>query len=53
MSYVVFTDGCSNLPGDLIRRFDIQLLPCSYVLDGDPGVFEGNIDEFDTHAYLN
>lgn len=51
MSYVVFTDGCSNLPGDLIHRFDIQLLPCSYVLDGEPGVFEGNIDEFDTHAY--
>ena len=51
MSYVVFTDGCSNLPGDLIHRFDIHLLPCSYVLDGELGVFEGNIDEFDTHAY--
>lgn len=53
MSYVVFTDACSNLPGDLIRRFDIHLLPCSYVLDEEPGVFEGNIDEFDTHAYYD
>ena len=48
-----FTDACSNLPGDLIRRFDIHLLPCSYVLDEEPGVFEGNIDEFDTHAYYD
>jgi len=53
MPYVVFTDACSNLPGDLIRRFDIHLLPCSYVLDEEPGVFEGNIDEFDTHAYYD
>ena len=53
MPYVVFTDACSNLPGDLIRRFDIHLLPCNYVLDEEPGVFEGNIDEFDTHAYYD
>lgn len=53
MPYVVFTDACSNLPGDLIRRFDIHLLPCNYVLDEEPGVFEGNIDEFDTYAYYD
>ena len=53
MPYVVFTDACSNLPGDLIRRFDIHLLPCNYVLDEEPGVFEGNIDEFETHAYYD
>lgn len=53
MSYVVFTDGCSNLPGELIRRFDIHVLPCSYVMDGEPGVFEGDIDAFDTHAYYD
>lgn len=51
MAYAVFTDGCSNLPGDLIRRFDIRVLPCSYVMDGEPGVYEGDIDAFDTHAY--
>lgn len=51
MSYVVFTDGCSNLPGDLINRFDIHVLPCSYVMDGEPGVYEGDIDTFDTHTY--
>ena len=51
MSYTVFTDGCSNLPGDLIERFQIEVLPCSYVMDGEPGLYEGNIDAFDTHTY--
>lgn len=51
MSFTVFTDGCSNLPGRLLRELDIQVLPCSYVLDGEPGVFTGDIDAFDTHGY--
>ena len=51
MSYAVFTDACSNLPGHLIQRFDIHVLPCSYLMDGEPGVYEGDIDAFDSHAY--
>ena len=51
MSYTVFTDGCSNLPGNLIERFQIKVLPCNYVMDGEPGVYEGDIDAFDTHTY--
>ena len=51
MSYEVFTDGCSNLPGDLINRFNIRVLPCSYVMDGVQEVYEGDIDAFDSHAY--
>jgi len=53
MSYTVFTDGCSNLPGSLLRSLDIRVLPCSYVLDGVPGVYEGDIDAFDTHVYYD
>ena len=53
MSYIVFTDGCSNLPGDLLRKLDIHVLPCSYTLDGEPGVFDGDLDAFDSHAYYN
>ena len=53
MSFTVFTDGCSNLPGHLLASLDIQVLPCSYVLDGIPGTYEGDIDSFDTHAYYN
>ena len=51
MSYTVFTDGCSNLPGQLIERFQIHVLPCSYTMDGEPGVYEGDIDAFDSHGY--
>ncbi len=53
MSYTIFTDGCSNLPGELIKRFDICMLPCNYVMDGEPGVYKGDIDAFDTHAYYD
>ncbi len=51
MSYTIFTDGCSNLPGHLLTSLDIRVLPCSYVLDGEPGIFRGDIDGFDTHGY--
>ena len=53
MSYTVFTDGCSNLPGNLLRELQIRVLPCSYTLDGEPGVFDGDLDTFDTHAYYD
>lgn len=53
MSYAVFTDGCSNLPGYILKELDIQVLPCHYVLDGEPGLFEGDIDGFDTHGYYD
>ncbi len=51
MSFAVFTDGCSNLPGRVLKALDIRVLPCSYTLDDVPGVFQGDIDSFDTHTY--
>lgn len=51
MSFSIFTDGCSNLPGYLIHSLNIRVLPCSYILDGEPGTFLGDIDGFDSHAY--
>ncbi len=53
MSFTIFTDGCSNLPGYLLDSLQIQVLPCSYILDGEPGVFLGDIDGFDTHTYYD
>ncbi len=53
MAFTVFTDGCSNLPGHMLKGLDIRVLPCSYVLDGEPGVFAGNIDDFDAHGYYD
>ena len=53
MPFTVFTDGCSNLPGRLLSELDIRVLPCSYILDGQPGTFTGDIDGLDTHAYYD
>ena len=53
MSYTVFTDGCSNLPGRILRELNIRVLPCSYVLDGEPGIYDGDIEAFDSHAYYD
>ena len=51
MSYTVFTDGCSNLPGKLLSQLDIRVLPCSYTMDGEPKVYEGDIENFDSHGF--
>ncbi len=53
MSYTVFTDGCSNLPMSLLESLEIHVLPCSYTLDDEPGIFDGNLDAFDSHAYYD
>ena len=53
MSFVVYTDGCSNLPGRILKELDIRVLPCSYVMDDVPGTYEGDIDAFDTKGYYN
>ena len=49
MSFVVFADGTANLPQNLLNG--ILLLPCEYTLNGEPRVYDGNVDEFDGHAY--
>ena len=53
MSFALFTDGCSNLPGDLLRQLDIRLLPCSYTIDEIPNTYNGDLDTFDAHQYYN
>lgn len=53
MSYTVFTDACSNLPGRILRELSICVLPCSYVMDGVPGVYDGDMDAFDSHEYYD
>ena len=53
MSYTVFTDGCSNLPGRLLQQLQIRVLPCSYTFDGEPQVFSGDMDTFDARGYYD
>ncbi len=49
MSFHVFADGCANLPGKLLEG--ITLLPCNYVVNGQPRVYSGDVDSFDGHSY--
>ncbi len=49
MSFVVFTDGSANLPGEMSDG--IRILPCSYVVDGQEVIYHGNVDEFDAHEF--
>lgn len=51
MRFVMFTDGCSNLPGRLLKELDIKVLPCSYVMDDVPCTYMGDIEAFDAHEY--
>ena len=53
MSFAIFTDSCSNLPGAQIKQHDIRVLPCSYTLDGVQHVYNGDIDSFDAPAHYN
>lgn len=53
MSYTIFTDGCSNLPGYLLTGLNIRVLPCHYTLDDVPGEYDGDIEAFDAHGYYD
>lgn len=51
MFYAVFTEGASNLPGWILEQNAIHVLPCSYTMDGEHLVYEGDIEAFDSHSY--
>ena len=53
MSFTVFTDGVSNLPGTLLNGLDIHVLPCSYMIDDKPVSYSGDIDHFDAKAHYD
>lgn len=51
MSFIVFTDGCSNLPGSVLSRLQIRTVPFTYTINGQQIVYNGDIDSFDAHAH--
>ena len=53
MSFAIYTDGCSNLPGEQIRKHNIRVLPCTYTLDGVQHVYNGDIDSFDAREHYD
>ncbi len=53
MSFALFTDSFSNLPGKLLRSLNIRVLPCSFLMDGEPVHYDGDIEAFDAKAYYD
>lgn len=53
MSFAVFTDSCSNLPGELIKSLGIRVLPCSYTVNNQLVHYNGDIASFNSHAYYD
>ena len=53
MTYAVYTEGASNLPGRILKEYGIRVLPCSFCMDGVHLQYEGDIDAFDSHAYYD
>ena len=51
MSFAVFTDGCSNLPGFILQRKQIRTLPFTYTINGEQIIYNGDIETFDSHAH--
>lgn len=51
MSFSIFVDGSANLPGEVLKSLEIQILPCSYTVNGAPSTYNGNLDSFDAHTY--
>ncbi len=53
MSFALYTDSFSNLPGALLRSLDIRVMPCTYFVEGEPQHYNGDIETFDSHAYYD
>ena len=51
MSFAIFVDGSSNLPGRILREQNLSILPCSICVDGVPSTYNGNLDSFAAHEY--
>ena len=51
MPFMTFADGSANLPNFL--QEGIRLLPCNYTVDGEPRVYDGNLDAFDIRGYYD
>jgi len=53
MSFALYTDCGSNLPGYILKQLDIRLLPGTYVLDGKSISYSGDIEQFDAKAFYD
>ena len=51
MSFTIFVDGSSNLPGSVVQELEIRILPCSYTIGGMQSTYNGNLASFNSHEY--
>lgn len=51
MGFTIFVDGSANLPGEILERMEIVVLPCTYTVNGQPSTYNGNLNSFDAHEY--
>ena len=53
MSFAIFTDACSNLPGAALRERRIKPLPCNYTIDGRQITYLGDIEAFNAKEHYD
>lgn len=53
MSFAIFTDSSSNLPGNILKDRQILTLPCNYTIDDQPVVYHGDLESFDYKAHYD
>lgn len=53
MSFTIFTDACSNLPGAVLTGRQIETLPFTYTIDGRQMLYSGDIDSFDAREHYD
>lgn len=52
MSFSIVTDTSANLPGDIIKKYDVKVVPLSYYIGDDEGICLDN-DKFDSKKFYN
>ena len=53
MSFAIFTDACSNLPGSVLKGRQINTLPCNYSIDGCQVTYLGDIESFNAKEHYD
>ena len=51
--FSIFTDCGSNLSRALITEHDINVIPCNYLVDGEPVHYDGDLDAFDYKKFYD
>ena len=53
MSYQIITDSCANLSGELIKKYNLEVLPLSYLIDDVSYQIKPNAKSADYKAFYN